>query len=112
MARRIINIDDVTFQSRPPSLAAPAHATQKFDARMAELATELGAQKLGYNITEIPPGAAAFPLHNHRVNEEMFFILSGTGEVRLGDERHPLRAGDIVACPPGDDRTAHQIINS
>ena len=39
---------------------------------------------LHYNLTAVPPGKRAFPFHNHRVNEEMFFILEGTGEVRIG----------------------------
>jgi uncharacterized cupin superfamily protein len=73
---------------------------------------KLGARKLGYNITAVPPGKRAFPLHNHLVNEEMFYILQGSGELRIGTERHPLRAGDIVACPPGGPEVAHQIINT
>jgi uncharacterized cupin superfamily protein len=42
----------------------------------------------------------------------MFFILAGTGELRLGDTRHPVRTGDIVACPSGGPDSAHQIINT
>jgi uncharacterized cupin superfamily protein len=42
----------------------------------------------------------------------MFLILEGSGELRYGDARHPLRAGDIIACPPGGPETAHQIINT
>jgi uncharacterized cupin superfamily protein len=112
MARRIVNIDELTFEPRPDSYAAPKDAKQKFDARMAEAAIVVGAQKLGYNVTEIPSGAAAFPFHSHRVNEEMFFILAGSGELRIGDETHAVRVGDIIACPPGDQTTAHQISNN
>jgi uncharacterized cupin superfamily protein len=42
----------------------------------------------------------------------MFFILEGTGELRYGDARYPLRAGDVIACPTGGPETAHQIINT
>jgi uncharacterized cupin superfamily protein len=42
----------------------------------------------------------------------MFFILEGSGELRLGQETFPLRAGDVVACPPGGPETAHQIVNT
>ena len=79
---------------------------------MGQLATRLGAQKLGYNITAVPPGKAAFPFHCHRVNEEMFFVLQGSGEVRIGGERHPIRTGDVIACPPGGPEAAHQIHNT
>jgi uncharacterized cupin superfamily protein len=26
--------------------------------------------------------------------------------------RHPIRAGDVIACPPGGPETAHQIVNT
>ena len=70
------------------------------------------AHKLGYNVTALPPGKSAFPFHAHRINEEMFLVLEGTGEVRIGATRHPIRAGDVIACPPGGPETAHQIVNT
>ena len=42
----------------------------------------------------------------------MFFVLEGNGELRFGEKRCPLRAGDIIACPTGGPETAHQIINT
>lgn len=110
--KRIINVADVELEPRPPAFAAHGDAAQRFDARMGRVSMQLGAEKLGYNITAVPPGKRAFPLHNHRVNEEMFFILQGSGELRLGDAVHPIRTGDIIACPPGGPETAHQIANT
>lgn len=112
MTHPIINIDQIELPPRPAAYAAPGTAAERFDGRMGEVATRIGAQKLGYNITAVPPGKRAFPFHSHRVNEEMFFILEGTGEVRIGDARHPVRKGDFIACPPGDAETAHQFINT
>jgi len=112
MTRRIINLADIECPPRPAAVAAPAPAAERFDARMGSVGTRIGAQKLGYNITLVPPGMRAFPFHNHRVNEEMFFVLEGDGEVRIGNERHAVRAGDFIACPPGGPETAHQIINT
>ena len=110
--RPILNIADVELQPRPPAFAASGAAAQRFDARLGMVGTRLGARLLGYNITAVPPGKRAFPLHNHMVNEEMFFVLEGNGELRLGDTTHPVRAGDIVACPPGGPETAHQFVNT
>jgi uncharacterized cupin superfamily protein len=76
------------------------------------VSADLGAQKLGYNVTAVPPGKRAFPFHAHRVNEEMFFVLEGSGEVRMGATRHPIKKGDFIACPAGGPETAHQIINT
>jgi uncharacterized cupin superfamily protein len=108
----IINIDMLEFKPRPPSFAAPDGAKRKFDASKAEVSLLIGAQKLGYNITEVPPGTTGFPFHNHHVNEELFFILEGTGQARFGESTLPLRKGDFFACPPGDQSVAHQIINT
>lgn len=112
MGKPIINIDDVELQPRSAALTPTGSAAERFDARMGMIGPKVGAQKLGYNITEVQPGKRAFPFHNHRVNEEMFFILAGSGEVRIGAQTYPIRVGDIIACPPGDKSTAHQIINS
>ena len=83
---------------------------ERFEARMARIGRLLGARKLGYRLVVLPPGKAAWPLHAHYVNEEMFFIIEGSGSLRLGEESWPLRAGDVVAVPPGPE-TPHQIVN-
>jgi uncharacterized cupin superfamily protein len=112
VSQHILNIADVELQARPAQFAATGAAAAVFDARMGPISARVGAQKLGYNLTAVPPGKRAFPFHNHRVNEEMFFVLQGEGEVRIGGERHPIREGDIIACPPGGPEVAHQIINT
>lgn len=60
----------------------------------------------------MPPGKRAWPFHNHRVNEEMFFVLEGGGEVRIGEDTFPIKKGDVIAHPPGEADTAHQIVNT
>jgi uncharacterized cupin superfamily protein len=84
---------------------------EKYSARLVPIGAPLGAKKLGYNLTEIQPGKRAFPYHFHHVNEEMFLVLEGTGELRWPGGTHPLRPMDIVCCPPGPE-CAHQIINT
>jgi len=110
--KSVVNLDDVEFHARPERMTPQGSAAGKFDVRTAHLGQLLGARKLGYNVSAVPPGRAAFPFHSHRVNEEMFLVLSGTGEVRIGDETFPLREGDVMACPAGGPETAHQIINN
>jgi uncharacterized cupin superfamily protein len=112
MTQPIINIDDVEVSPWPAAFVPTGEAADRFGAAMGRIAPTLGASKLGYNLTVVPPGKRAFPLHNHRVNEEMFFIIDGAGEVRIGDAIHPIRSGDFIACPPGGPETAHQIINT
>ena len=42
----------------------------------------------------------------------MFFVLDGQGEIRIGEAVYAIKSGDIIACPAGDQNTAHQIINT
>ena len=114
MTPPILNIDGLDFQPWGYGVAIPGagQASDCYQARIGFVSQLLGAKKLGYNLTVLPPGKSAFPFHCHSVNEEMFFVVEGQGELRLGDARHPIRAGDIVACPPGGPETAHNICNT
>ena len=112
MRRNIINLSELELQPRPPQFAPTGPAAERYDARVAFIGPRIGAKNLGYNLTAVPPGKRAFPFHSHRVQEEMFFVLEGTGELRIGAERFPVRAGDVIACPTGGPETAHQIINT
>ena len=112
MSKPVVNIADIELRPRPPGFAATGPAAERFEARMGMIAPLLGAQKLGYNLTAVPPGKSAFPFHNHWVNEEMVFVLQGTGTIRIGADKYPLRAGDLVALPPGGKEAAHEIVNT
>jgi uncharacterized cupin superfamily protein len=104
MERPILNLDDLEFRQW-------GHG-ERFEARLGPIGSRIGAQKLGYNLTVLPPGKRAFPFHSHRVNEEMFFVIEGEGEIRIGDQRYPIRARDVICCPAGGPETAHQIANT
>lgn len=112
MTHPIINLDQVELKPRSAHLNAPGAAAERFGALRGEVGSRIGAVKLGYNVVLVPPGKRSVPFHNHHVNEELFFILEGNGELRFGSERHPLRAGDFIACPPGGPEVAHQIVNA
>lgn len=111
MKNPIINIADVELQSRPLAFAPTGAAAERYDAKVGFIGQQLGAKKLGYNVTAVPPGKRAYPFHNHLANEEMFFVLNGAGEIRIGESVFPIRSGDVIACPAGGRETAHQIVN-
>ncbi len=100
---RVVNIDDVKLE----------HFTQgaTFESRSARVGAGLGAKALGYSYDVVPPGKRACPFHSHRGEEEMFFVVRGTGTLRLGGETRKIRAGDVICCPTGGPETAHQIVN-
>lgn len=99
---RILNLDQLEFSSH-------SHG-DSFEADFAPVANRLTAEKLGYRVTRVPPGKRAWPLHAHYVNEELFFVLSGTGSVKIGTEVHEIREGDFISAPPSPEEP-HQIIN-
>ena len=115
MPHPIVNLDELELIDwGHGSAAAPrlGQAPEAFQAKLGEIGERVGSVQLGYMLTVTPPGKAAFPRHSHRVNEEMFFILEGAGEVVIGEARHPIRAGDVICCPAGGSESAHQIINT
>jgi uncharacterized cupin superfamily protein len=112
MSRPISNLDDLQFEPWDKDFPNNDRPPAAYGARKAAIGARIGAKKLGYNVTAILPGKRAYPRHAHRVNEEAFLILDGEGELRVGNERWPVRKGDVVACPPGGPETAHQFVNT
>jgi quercetin dioxygenase-like cupin family protein len=55
--------------------------------------------------TVLPVGNSGPPLHLHRNTAETFFVLDGTFEFILGDERASLEPGYFVLVPPGVPHT-------
>jgi quercetin dioxygenase-like cupin family protein len=61
-------------------------------------------------IVVLEPGEAP-PLHIHPDTEQVFYIVQGEGELRVGDEgkgSYRVKPGDVVRIPPA---TWHRIIN-
>ncbi len=102
--KQIINLADAKL--------GPVGNGKTFEAGFASLGAQIGARKLGASLAVVPPGKRAFPKHAHHVNEEMIFILEGAGTYHCGADTAPVKAGDLIAAPPGDGTTAHQVENT
>jgi len=98
----VVNVDELEVMSRGKG---------RFGANARRLANSAGAKAIGMNWMELAPGKTSFPYHWHTGVEEGIFILSGTGELRLGGERIAVRAGDYAAFLPGPDH-AHTLTNN
>lgn len=47
------------------------------------------------------PVGASTQEHYHAVTEEIYFITSGSGRMRIDDETREVGPGDAIAIPPG-----------
>ena len=67
-----------------------------------DLPEATGNQRSGVARVTVEPGRLNAPPHCHSVEEELFVVLSGEGELLLGDAPpQPVRPWSIVARPPG-----------
>ena len=66
-----------------------------------DLGVAAGSRFTGMRHYTVPPSKQATPLHCHSLEEELFVVLGGEGTLVLGDEELAVRAGHVVARPPG-----------
>ncbi len=100
---RVVNIDALKLERFSKG--------ELFQCDALRIGPLLGAKDLGYSYDVVAPGKRSCPFHSHRAEEEMFFIVKGSGTLRYGNETRKIRAGDFICCPTGGPDTAHQIIN-
>ncbi len=89
-AGRVLNRDEVE-----------AREIDRGDSSLVTRTLAPSARLTGLNLQEIRPGKRNWPLHCHTAEEEIFVVLAGSGDVRLGEERTPVREGSVVARPAG-----------
>jgi uncharacterized cupin superfamily protein len=108
-------LPDADEPSRPATIASldqvPPSETHRGAARYKtrRIGEMLGAQTTGLRHVRIAAHAKGTPHHCHGAEEELFVVLSGDGVVRLGDDRFDVRAGTVVARPPGTG-VAHSFV--
>jgi uncharacterized cupin superfamily protein len=69
-------------------------------ADVRALGQAAGSSHAGLNHVTLQPGQTGAPAHCHALEEELFYVLEGSGTLTLGGDEHPLRRGDVVARPP------------
>ncbi len=102
-----INLDDLEFRDERAEHVQQPERYHNFDA---EVGFVIGARKLGYRVSTMPPGHYFCPLHGHAREEEMFFVLDGEPSIRTLAGTLRCRKGDFIAFPVGESGT-HQLLN-
>ena len=67
-----------------------------------------GGHPFDLELVRVPPNHAAWPLHSHSAQWELYVVISGSGEVRTPSETIAVGVGDVFINPPGE---AHQLRN-
>jgi uncharacterized cupin superfamily protein len=90
-------------RERPPTIRnlSELPLEQGRDGRLAYAVRglhQMGSDKLVLAQDEMPPDTHNTELHFHSAREEAWFIRSGSGIARLGEEGHPVRTGSFWLC--------------
>jgi uncharacterized cupin superfamily protein len=72
-----------------------------------DLAKQLEASSLGARLWRLEPGQASTK-HRHQLQEELYVLLEGTGQIRIDDEALTLDRLDALIVEP---RSVRQIFN-
>jgi uncharacterized cupin superfamily protein len=112
--RRIAAVAAAVISYGPPvpvNFQKPNWAEPRFPGRhVAHVGAEAGARELGASVYELEPGAVGSPLHIHRANEELLFVLAGTVSLRGPDGTQLVSEGEVVAFHRGN-AGAHSLVN-
>ena len=46
--------------------------------------------------------------HKHAVGDKLYYVLSGTGRIRVDGDEHDVAPGDLVCAPAGSE---HAVLN-
>ncbi len=68
--------------------------------RRRRLGAAAGAARLGLSRYDLGPGERPMPVHVHGDEEELFFVLEGSGVSFERDAAFPIAAGDAIRYPP------------
>ncbi len=81
-----------------------------FRSRRARIGRQLGSERVGCSLWEVPPGEAAYPYHYHYSDEELVFVIRGRPTLRTPEGSNELEQGDVVRFVLGETG-AHQLVN-
>jgi len=89
-------------------IAGRSYPARRHTQNLAGGAAPIQAKSFCMGNVTLEPRGGQVPWHNHE-QEEVYFIIEGTGEICLGEERSTLGSGQAVYIPP---HVFHQLTNT
>jgi uncharacterized cupin superfamily protein len=93
-----------------PKLQYDDSDPEGFRSAMLRAGPDLGAERTGATLYEVPPGQAVCPYHYEYGEEEWLFVVSGRPSLRHPQGTERLEPSDLVFFPRGPEG-AHKVTN-
>ena len=103
--KNIVNLENLDFEPDP---SVPGN--YEYQTAPKAFASAMGAKKLGWNVSVIPPGKFSAPYHFHHSEEELFLVLDGKAILRQGNQYREVIKGDLIFFGTTPE-AAHQFYN-
>ena len=100
---RRVNLGDASF-------AYDDSDPEGFRSGLARFGRELGAERTGASLYELPPGQALCPYHYEYGEEEWLLVVAGRPTLRHPEGTDRLEPWDLVFFPRGPEG-AHKVTN-
>ena len=88
--KHIVNIDDVPVRK--------ITGRRIMDLVNGEIT---GSKKMSLRITDVLPEETASPGHTHTACEEIIFVFSGHGRIKIEEKTFEMKQGDAIYLPEG-----------
>ena len=89
-------------------IAGRSYPARRHTQNLVGGASPIQAANFSMGHVTLEPNGGQVPWHN-QLQEEIYFIVEGAGEMCLGEERRAVGAGQAVWIPPG---VCHQLTNT
>lgn len=103
----IQSIDEESWLSPKGTFARFGRQISKALGREQESTDAMLRHPFDVELTRVPAGKKSAPYHSHSAQWEFFYVISGTGFVRVEQGLEPIGPGDAFLFPPG---SPHQVV--
>lgn len=89
---------------------SPYDFGKRFQGLDKEVASNFGANHIGFHLEILNPGCFSSPYHYHEKEEELVIALEGEAILRQNNQFSKIKAMDLIFFPTGSE-FVHQIYN-